>query len=121
MKKKLKKIFTSKKFIIVLSLFLAIYLFGTFAMPHIILAIVRQPKPEDHPYSEYFLTTYDEVRNNLANRVASFEESGIESIELPSGIEKLEHLAFSNCPITFIIRVVANFILLIFLYFSLKS
>ena len=77
MKEKLKKFFTSKKFIVTACVFLAIYLFCTAVMPHIILAIVRQPEPEEHAYSDYFLTSYEEVRTHLADRVQSLKESSI--------------------------------------------
>ena len=77
MKEKLKKFFTSKKFIVTACVCLAIYLFCTAVMPHIILAIVRQPVPEEHAYSDYFLTSYEEVRTHLADRVQSLKESGI--------------------------------------------
>ena len=77
MKEKLKKFFTSKKFIVTTCVCLAIYLFCTAVMPHIILAIVRQPVPEEHAYSDYFLTSYEEVRTHLADRVQSLKESGI--------------------------------------------
>ena len=77
MKEKLKKFFTSKKFIVTACVCLAIYLFCTAVMPHIILAIVRQPELEEHAYSDYFLTTYEEVRTHLADRVQSLKKSGI--------------------------------------------
>ena len=77
MKEKLKKFFTSKKFFVTTCIFLALYMFCTFAMPHIILAIVRQPELEEHAYSDYFLTTYEEVRTHLADRVQSLKKSGI--------------------------------------------
>lgn len=77
MKSKLKKIFTSKKFIVTMCIFLALYLFCTFAMPYIILGIVRQPATTNHKYSEYFFNTYEEVREHLKNRVQELKDDGI--------------------------------------------
>lgn len=96
MKNKLKKLFTSKKFIVTMCIFFAIYLFGTFAMPHIILSIVRQPKPEEHAYSDYFLTTYDEVRTHLANRVQSLQNSGVTVEHTTYAIDESDDLYIDN-------------------------
>lgn len=96
MKSKLKKFFTSKKFIIITSIILLLTLFCTFAMPYIILASVRQPEPEDHPYSEYFLTTYEEVRAHLADRVKALEESGVVVEHTNYAIDESDDLYIEN-------------------------
>lgn len=96
MKNKLKKFFTSKKFIITASIFLAIYLFCTAVMPHIILAIVRQPEPEEHAYSHYFLTTYDEVRTHLADRVEELKKSGVTVEHTTYAIDESDDLYIDN-------------------------
>ena len=96
MKSKLKKFFTSKKFIVTMSIFLVLYLFCTFAMPHIILGIVRQPEIEEHRYSNYFLTTYDEVRTHLADRVKSLKESGVAVEHTTYAIDESDDLYIDN-------------------------
>ena len=77
MKEKLVKFFTSKKFIITTSIIAGFLLLCTILGPYIILAIVRQPAPENHKYSEYFLNTYDEVRAHLAERVEELKSNNI--------------------------------------------
>ena len=77
MKEKLKKFFTSKKFIITTSIIAAILLLCTILGPHLILLTVRQPQTETHKYSEYFYNTYEEVRTHLAQRVESLKQSGV--------------------------------------------
>ncbi len=96
MKEKLKKFFTSKKFIVAACVFLAIYLFCTAVMPHIILAIVRQPEPEEHAYSDYFLTTYEEVRTHLADRVKTLKENGITVEHTTYAIDESDDLYIDN-------------------------
>ena len=70
MKEKLIRFFTSKKFIITASAITIAILLCSIIGPYIILAAVRQPTPGVHKYSEYFYTTYEEVRDHLADRVA---------------------------------------------------
>ena len=77
MKEKLIRFFTSKKFIITACILLFIILLCTIVGPHIILAIVRQPTPENHLYSEYFYTSYEQVREHLKERVESLENEGV--------------------------------------------
>lgn len=96
MKTKLKKFFISKKFIVTACILLAVYLVCTLIGPLIILAIVRQPAPEDHPYSHYFLTTYDEVRAHLEDRVESLEQNGV-TVEYSSyAIDEADGLYIDN-------------------------
>ena len=77
MKEKLKKLFTSKKFIITTSIIAAILLLCTLVGPHLVLLAVRQPDTQPHKYSEYFYTTYEEVRAHLSERVESLKQSGV--------------------------------------------
>lgn len=96
MKEKLKKFFTSKKFIVTACILMSLYLIFTFVGPLIVLRIVRQPEPEVHEYSEYFYTTYDEVRNHLADRVASLKEDGIVVEHTTHAIDKSDGLYIDN-------------------------
>ena len=77
MKNKLLSIVKSKAFIISASAIVGLVLLCTIVGPHIILAIVRQPEPETHKYSEYFYTTYDEIRAHLKERVEALQEDGV--------------------------------------------
>ena len=72
------KLSKGKKAIIIVCLSLAaIILLSTIIGPHVILAAVRQPEvAKEYNYSEYFLNTYDEVRENLWARVQKLRDSG---------------------------------------------
>ena len=96
MKEKLKNFFTSKGFIITVSAILAVVLLCTIVGPHIILASVRQPDPETHKYSEYFYTTYEDVRNHLADRVEKLEESGVDVEYTTYAIDEDDGLYIDN-------------------------
>ena len=72
------KLFTSKKFIITFGTILSLVLLCTIVGPYCILAAVKQPTPETHKYSEYFYTTYDDVRKHLKERVETLKENAIE-------------------------------------------
>ena len=96
MKEKLKKFFTSKGFIITTSIILALILLCTVAGPYIILSIVRQPTPGVHEYSEYFYTSYDEVRTHLADRVQSLKENGITVEHTNYAIDESDDLYIEN-------------------------
>ena len=62
------------KFIVIA---LATVLFVTCIGPSIVLAIAKQPKPEQHEYSDSFNTTYEAVRESLAARVAMLRQAGV--------------------------------------------
>lgn len=96
MKEKLKRFFTSKGFIITTSIILAIVLLCSIIGPHIILAAVRQPTPETHKYSEYFYTTYEDVRNHLADRVEKLAKSGVDIEHTTYAIDANDGLYIDN-------------------------
>ncbi len=96
MKEKLKKFFTSKKFIITTSIIVAIILLCSIIGPYIILASVRQPEPEEHKYSEYFFNTYEDVRNHLADRVEELLDSKIEVEYTSYAIDSSDGLYIDN-------------------------
>ncbi len=96
MKEKLKKFFTSKKFIITTSIIAGILLLCTLVGPRIVLMAVRQPKTEAHKYSEYFYNTYEEVRTHLAQRVEKLKESGIEVEHKTHAIDESDNLYIDN-------------------------
>ncbi len=67
-----------KKWLRVLGIIAGIILLAIIIGPHIILKAARQPEPEaEYAYSESFYYDYDEVRNNLKNRVEKLEDDGI--------------------------------------------
>ena len=96
MKEKLKRFFTSKGFIITTSIILAIVLLCSIVGPYVILASVRQPEPETHKYSEYFYTTYEDVRNHLADRVKKLEGSGVDVEYTTYAIDENDGLYIDN-------------------------
>ena len=68
----MKSAFT--KFLIVT---LSILLVLTIAGPYVVLAIARQPVPEsNYEYSDSFLTTYGEVRDNVLHRIDTLRNEG---------------------------------------------
>ena len=77
MKDKIINFFKSNKLIKITSVIALILLLCTIVGPSIILEVVRQPKTENHKYSEYFYSTYDDVRNHLKERVDLLKENEI--------------------------------------------
>ena len=96
MKEKLIRFFTSKKFIITASAITIAILLCSIIGPYIILAAVRQPTPGVHKYSEYFYTTYEEVRDHLADRVESLTESGVNVEYTTYAIDESDDLYIDN-------------------------
>ena len=96
MKEKLIKFFTSKKLIITTSIIVLIFLLCSVVGPYAILGIVRQPNPGTHKYSEYFYTTYEEVRNHLQDRIKALDESGVDVEYTTYAIDKEDDLYIDN-------------------------
>ena len=96
MKEKFIKIFTSKKLIITTSIIALIFILCSVVGPYAILAAVSQPTPGTHKYSEYFYTTYDDVRNHLADRVETLSQSGIDVEYTTYAIDAEDDLYIDN-------------------------
>ena len=96
MKEKLIKIITSRKLIITVGTIALFLLICTIAGPYVILAIVRQPNPGTHEYSESFYTSYEEVRSNLKNRVESLANAGIDVEYTTYAIDEEDDLYIDN-------------------------
>ena len=96
MKEKVINFFKSNKLIKITSIIAVILLLCSIVGPSIILGIVRQPKVENHKYSEYFYTTYDDVRNHLLERVESLDKSGVEVEYSTYAIDKEDDLYIDN-------------------------
>ena len=96
MKEKLIKIITSRKLIITVGTIALFLLICTIAGPYAILAIVRQPNPGTHEYSESFYTSYEEVRSNLKNRVEALAEDGIDVEYTTYAIDEDDDLYIDN-------------------------
>ena len=90
-----------KKWMIVLSVLLALVLLATFLGPHLILSAVRQPEPAaSYTYSGSFYDSYEEVREHLqdltkelgvelfSHPVDAADDLYIDSFYLPAGSEK---------------------------------
>ena len=92
------KLSKGKKAIIIICLSLAaIILLSTLVGPHIILAAVRQPEvAAEYNYSESFLNTYEEVRENLEERVQKLRDSGV-TVETESyAVDEADDLYIDN-------------------------
>ena len=96
MKEKIIKIFKSKKLIITTSIIALIFILCSVVGPYAILAAVSQPTPGTHKYSEYFYTTYDDVRNHLADRVETLSQSGIDVEYTTYAIDAEDDLYIDN-------------------------
>ena len=67
-----------KGLVITLSVILVIAVVLTVAGPHIVLLCAKQPDVEqNYSYSDYFYTTYDEIRAHLGQRVDSLRADGV--------------------------------------------
>ena len=92
MNKKLKK-----GLIISVSTVLAIVILLTAAGPYMVLGGARQPEVEDdYSYSEYFLNSYEEIREHLSERVAKLKKSGIDVEVSEYAIDKDDDLYIDN-------------------------
>ena len=85
-----------KKLIVTASVITLILLLCSMVGPHLILTMVRQPATETHKYSEYFYTTYEEVRNHLADRVNTLKDNGIEVEYTTYAIDESDDLFIDN-------------------------
>ena len=81
------------KFILIITIIaILLTLFG----PYLVLHLARQPEPEAHQYSEYFATSYGEVRARLVDRVAKLREQGIEVEKTSYAIDESDGLYIDN-------------------------
>ena len=83
-----------KKFLVSL---IAIILLLTLVGPYAVLAIAKQETPENNfKYSDSFFTTYDEVRENLFDRVESLRNQGIEVQHETYVVDEKDNLCIEN-------------------------
>ena len=74
----MKKSKAKKGLLIAVSVILAIVIVLTVAGPYLVLGGARQGEVEaEYSYSEYFFTTYEEVRENLEKRVEKLRAGGV--------------------------------------------
>ena len=67
-----------KKLLWLLGILAGIILIATIAGPHLVLSLARQETPaETYAYSESFLSSYDEIRTHLHDRVDALTAAGI--------------------------------------------
>lgn len=103
-----------RKWIWVIGIIVALFLLATILGPYIVLkAVSQEPAQEDYSYKSSFFTDYDDVRNNLQQRVAKLEAAGmdvqfyshpideedglyIDNIYLPSQSEKKNLIVFTT-------------------------
>ena len=81
------------KFIVIVAL---IALVLTAVGPYVVLAIAKQPTPEEHKYSDSFYTAYDEVRTNLTKRVEDLRAKGVEVVREEYAIDEADSLYIDN-------------------------
>ena len=75
----------------------AVLLLATFVGPSIILAIVRQPEPAaEYAYSQSFLNSYEEVRDNLKARIEKLEAAGVRLESYSHAIDQNDGLYIDN-------------------------
>lgn len=91
MNKKIKKLL-----IAIISITLVAVLLTT-AGPHLVLKIARQPEvAEKYSYSEYFYTSYDEIRSHLKDRVTLLREKGIDVKVSEYAVNESDNLYIDN-------------------------
>ena len=83
MKKKTKQrsVSSGRVFLRFLVSVVAIVLVLTMVGPTVVYTLAKQPTPEEHEYSDSFLTSYDEVRRDLKARVADLQSKGIKVVK----------------------------------------
>lgn len=82
------------KFLIILTV---IALVLTIAGPYLVLAIARQPKPESgYEYADSFLTSYDEARDHLMERIELLRENGVSVEYTEHAIDESDNLYIDN-------------------------
>ena len=88
---------SKKRLLIALAVILAIIIALSAAGPYFVLKAARQPEVEaEYAYSEYFLNTYDEVRENLEKRVKKLRDSGVTVEVSEYAVNEAEGLYIDN-------------------------
>lgn len=91
------KKFDAKKFIIPVSVILTIVLLLTFAGPYFVLMGARQTGVADsYSYSEYFFDSYEDVRENIRNRVNKLKNSGVAVQTSEYAVDESDDLYIDN-------------------------
>ncbi len=86
-----------KGLVITLSVILVIAVVLTVAGPHIVLSCAKQPDVEqNYSYSDYFYTTYDEIRAHLGQRVDSLRADGVEVEVSEYAVDESDELYIDN-------------------------
>ena len=86
-----------KGLVITLSVILVIAVVLTVAGPHIVLSCANQPDVEqNYSYSDYFYTTYDEIRAHLGQRVDSLRADGVDVEVSEYAVDESDELYIDN-------------------------
>ncbi|MBR5496414.1 MAG: DUF2817 domain-containing protein [Clostridia bacterium] len=86
-----------KVLVICLSVVVAIAILLSVAGPYAVLMGAKQPEVEaEYNYSEYFFTTYEEVRENLEKRVSKLRNAGAEVEVSQYAIDEKDGLYIDN-------------------------
>ena len=87
----------AKRLLVTLSVLLCVVVLLTAVGPDLVLLSARQPAVADsYAYSEYFYDTYEQVRENLQNRVAKLKAAGIAVQVSQYAIDEADDLYIDN-------------------------
>ena len=86
-----------KRLFVTLSILLCVVILLTAVGPQLVLLSARQPEVADsYAYSDYFLNTYEQVRENLQDRVAKLKDAGIAVQVSEYAIDEADDLYIDN-------------------------
>lgn len=93
----LKKVKKKIRRLKILAVLLVLVLLATLIGPGMVLKGARQPEVEEsYSYSESFYTTYDQIRDNLKDRVSKLKADGIEVKSTEYAIDEADGLFIDN-------------------------
>jgi hypothetical protein len=93
----MKSLKRKKGLVVALSILLCVVILLTTVGPYLVLASSRQPEVEDgYAYSEYFYNTYEQVRENIKNRVKKLTDEGVTVEVSEYAVDKDDDLYIDN-------------------------
>ena len=88
---------SKKRFLVTTAIVLCVVALLSAVGPHLVLMAARQPEVEsNYAYSEYFYDTYEQVRENLKNRVKKLSDAGIAVQTSEYAIDETDDLFIDN-------------------------
>ena len=93
----MKKLKRKKGLVVTISILLCVIILLTVVGPHLVLASSRQPEVEEsYAYSEYFYNTYEQVRENIKNRVKKLTADGVSVQVSEYAVDESDDLYIDN-------------------------